>query len=217
MTESQQRKFIERQRGRARRIRKSGLYSPALAQLERRAKQAGIDIFSKSTKMSEEDRERQLNLLWQFSRDKTSTLEGVKAQHVANILAVRKAKGEASEEEIEAILSKSPRQQWSWYRKQKDAQNEANFISDLWSILKGDYANYKYKEGGTQQVTNMDIKDLVDSAEYLGETESLNMISELSRYMESTDSPEYAEIYDILHPTAISKEKEELSIYGIPT
>lgn len=210
MTIQEQNKFIERQRGRMRRLKKSGVYSPALAQLERRAEQAGINPFSTSRKMSDEDRERQLNLLWQFSRAKTSTLEGARAQQVANMVAVRKAKGQMSDQQAQDILGMTARQQAKWYNKQKDIISENNFIGQLWDILKSDYQNYKYGEGGSEAVTPMDIKDLIDNAEYQGETESMNIVKELTRYMESTSAPEYAEIYDILHPSEVEEDEDEL-------
>lgn len=198
MTIREQNKFIERQRGRMRRLKKSGVYSPALAQLERRAEQAGINPFSKSSKMSPEDREKQLNLLWQFSRAKTSTLEGAKEQQVLNKLAVRKAKGKTTQEEIEKVTAMTPKQQWKWYTSQKDQFNEDKFIGDLWEVLKHDYQNFKYSEGGNASVTNQDIKDLVNEAEYLGATKSLDIINTLKDYLNSTASPELVEIKDIL-------------------
>ena len=198
MTQDEQLKFIERQRGRMRRLKKSGVYSPALAQLERRAEQAGINPFSKSSKMSPEARAIQLNLLWQFSRGKTSTLEGAKEQQVLNKLAIRKAKGKVTQEEIDKVTSMTPKQQWKWYTSQKDQFNEDKFIGDLWEVLKHDYQNFKYSEGGNASVTNQDIKDLIDDAEFLGETKSLNIINTLKDYLNNTASPELIEIKDIL-------------------
>lgn len=201
MTRAQELKFIERQRGRARRIKKSGLYSPALSQLERRAEKAGINIFSKSSKMSPEEREQQLNLLWQFSKAPTSTLEGTKDMLVLNKVAVRRASGKMSQEEIHEVVNMTPRQRWKWYSKQKDNMNEDKFISDLWDVLKNDYQNFSYKEGGNSSVTNLDIKDMMDDIEYKGETESLNILDTLERYLKSSSSPELTDIKDILEGT----------------
>lgn len=198
MTRAQELKFIERQRGRARRIKKSGLYSPALSQLERRAEKAGINIFSKSSKMTPEEREQQLNLLWQFSKAPTSTLEGTKDMLVLNKVAVRRASGKMSQEEISKVSKMTPRQRWKWYTEQKNNMNEDKFISDLWDVLKNDYQNFSYKEGGNSSVTNLDIKDIMDDVEYQGETESLNIIDTLERYLKSSSSPELTDIKDIL-------------------
>lgn len=198
MTRAQELKFIERQRGRARRIKKSGLYSPALSQLERRAEKAGINIFSKSSKMSPEEREKQLNLLWQFSKAPTSTLEGTKDMLVLNKVAVRRASGKMSQEEISKISKMTPRQRWKWYSDQKVNMNEDRFISDLWDVLKNDYQNFSYKEGGNSSVTNLDIMDMMDDVEYKGETEALNIIDTLERYLKKSSSPELTDIKDIL-------------------
>ena len=201
MTRQQELKFIERQRGRARRIKKSGLYSPALSQLERRAEKAGINIFSKSSKMSPEEREQQLNLLWQFSKASTSTLEGTKDMLVLNKVAVRRASGKMSQEDISKVSKMSPRQRWKWYSEQKNNMNEDRFISDLWDVLKNDYQNFSYKEGGNSSVTNLDIKDMMDDVEYKGETESLNILNTLEQYLKSSSSPELTDIKDILEGT----------------
>ena len=215
--------LIERARGRARGLEKSGIYSQALEDLKLRASQQGLKSPFSQAKLTPQAKQRQLNIIRQFLKSSTSTIKGAKKERERSLKVIAKQRGyelPKERQERERFLSAL---EHNLGKEQGQIARDADTITELWNTLKYDLMDKyyeavkdhvkatargkvkKFESKASESLEHISGGDVYQLIQDIADSGGLpvdyapKIFENLHTYLRSDSPFDYTKVYKILH------------------